>query len=322
MNNYNTDHQLISFVPRMEQAAAQRNPHLGEYWEIILSIQENLRQPASAEFAGVEVIKSLEEIKRMKRWNDQHNHFSRCAYEYLRFAYNLGASEQAIKRIAHTKPNIGVEALAGMNAHELSLNRRITKGEQGEDQTYEGRMRSEAEFWVHDKIVCDYTRKRVPQSARLDIPLFPEDEAGYVREMVEAMSDMVGAKDGSASQIDTVKKMSRPVVEHVAWQYFRESRLAQNGDAKIQPWCTGFYLREYDSWQERWDDMVALMTKSKAAVADLIIAIYPKRFASDPYYELQRKNINDRNNKKRAQDARNIAALAAQGQASGAGAGH
>lgn len=100
-----------------------------------MSIQENLKQLASAEFAGVEVIKSLEEIKRMKRWNDRYNQFSRCAYEYLRFAYDLGASEQAIKRIAHTKPNIQAEALRGMNAHELSLNRKTTKRDQEEDQT-------------------------------------------------------------------------------------------------------------------------------------------------------------------------------------------
>ncbi|KAK1779770.1 hypothetical protein QBC45DRAFT_464669 [Copromyces sp. CBS 386.78] len=317
MNNLNTDHQLKSFVPRMEQAAAQHNPYLVNYWQIILAIQENLKQPASAEFGGVEVIKSWEEIKRMAQWNDQHDRFSRSAYEYLRFAYDLGASEQAIKRIAHTKPYIREEALAGMNAHELALSRKISKGNQEEDQTYECRMRSEAEHWVHDKIVCDYTKKRVPQSARLDIPIFAYDEAVYVKEMVEAMTNMVGPKDGNAAQIDTVKKMSKGVVEHVAWHLFRESRYAQNGDAQVQPWCTGFYLREYDTWQERWDDMIALMTKSKAAVADLIITTYVKRFANDPCYELQRKEANDRNNKERARKAREQAAVA--GQAPGAG---
>lgn len=44
-------------------------------------------------------------------------------------------------------------------------------------------------LWAHYGIMCDYTKKRVSQSARLplDIPIFPEDEAGYVKEMVEAM---------------------------------------------------------------------------------------------------------------------------------------
>ncbi|KAK3947658.1 hypothetical protein QBC32DRAFT_318594 [Pseudoneurospora amorphoporcata] len=83
MNNFNTDHELKSFVPRMEQPAAQHNPYLVNYWQIILAIQEKLKQPASAEFGGVEVIKSWEEIKRMAKWNDQHDYFSRSDYEYL-----------------------------------------------------------------------------------------------------------------------------------------------------------------------------------------------------------------------------------------------
>ncbi|KAH7625404.1 hypothetical protein B0T09DRAFT_274189 [Sordaria sp. MPI-SDFR-AT-0083] len=92
---------------------------------------------------------------------------------------------------------------------------------------------------------------------------------------------MVGEKDGSAAQIDTVKKMSKSVVEH------RESRHAQNGDVRVQPWCKDFFLREYDTWEEIWAEMLDLMTKSKAVVANLIIVTFAKRFASDPYLELQ-----------------------------------
>lgn len=81
-------------------------------------------------------------------------------------------------------------------------------------------MRSEAVFWVHDKVVCDYMMKRVPQSARLRIPIFAHDETLAVKEMVEAMTKMVSKKDGSAAQIDTVKKMSKSVVEHVSSNFF------------------------------------------------------------------------------------------------------
>ncbi|KAK3399656.1 hypothetical protein B0T20DRAFT_477495 [Sordaria brevicollis] len=344
-NAFNADHKLIGFVPFMNKAMRERNPNMKSMWEIILFIQENLRLPASAEFEGVAVVRDLESIRNKIKWPADHDHFARWAYEYLRFAHEIGASEQAIKAIAHTKPNVRTDALDGINAHELAMTRKVNKGDQVADRTYVPRMRSEAEFWVHDKILTDYTKKTVPQTARYDVPIMAHDEAFYIKQMVEAMVDLNGPKDGSEAQIDTVRKMSMTVAQHLAWhllvsqpsrsstwkQTDNPSRLSptmlsRRRDEEIQRNYMGLIRSVADYWVQ---DEIARSRKtyntteaetrnvnrtplpegvrplkSKAAVVDLTITPYAKRFASDPAWELSRKEHNARDNNARARRER------------------
>ncbi|KAK3338780.1 hypothetical protein B0H65DRAFT_560176 [Neurospora tetraspora] len=314
-----SDSILKGFVPAMEAAVHQRNPHLKEWWRIILYIQEHIAQP------GDRAVLSLAVIKRQKglAWEDRYDEFARHAYEYLEFGYRMGASEQFIKRIAWTKPNIRHDAFKDMNSHELSLARRPKKGEDEADQAYDARMKTEGEFWVHQEVLFSHTSKRMPIETLRDIPCYSDDECHFVKLMVEAIVDMDGEKDGNIHQIDAVKKASKGVIQHLAWVLMQEAKLAQAGRPGIAPFCTSFYLREYESFWDRWDDMTALFKVSKAAVANLLITPYFKRFACDPHTELQRKEGNAHNNETKAMKARDgQAALAAQASGSGAANHH
>lgn len=208
-----SDNALKTFVPLMEAAAAQGNPNMNDYWRIILKIQERLARP------GDGTVVPLTAIKRDNgpHWEDKYDQFAKHAYEYLEFGYRMRASEQFIKRIAWTKPNIRRDAFKDMNAHELCLARKIHKGDDEEDQTYDGRMKSTGEFWVHQEVINSHTAQSRPIESLRDIPIYSRDESLTVKELMEALTNMEGELDGNERQINAVKKASKGVIQHLAF---------------------------------------------------------------------------------------------------------
>ncbi|KAK3399657.1 hypothetical protein B0T20DRAFT_391224 [Sordaria brevicollis] len=287
----NSPEPLRDFVPFLKNLhATQQFDILDDYWTIILYIQDNL----------VDLDGDVVELDDLRQWNDDFDGFARRAYDWLLLHHECGSSEAAIRHIANTRPYME-RATRDLATHELSQARKpVRRAGEVIHREYRGLIRSVADFWVQDTLAQSRRTYATSAEETGDLRRSPHDQRNMVRRMIEAIKDMSEKQDGKEFQVNQIKTTSHHVFENVAWQLWVEAVKAQDGHPDVHPWATSFYRSRYASLEERWEALINLMKKSKAAAANVLLAPIVKRFANDPQGELSTKRSNANTNGNRA----------------------
>ncbi|KAK0621771.1 hypothetical protein B0T17DRAFT_509090 [Bombardia bombarda] len=107
------------------------------------------------------------------------------------------------------------------------------------------------------------------------------------------------------AQVAHVKSMTNFEVRLASLQLLNSAIEAQSGRVNAGPWSHDVEYREYDTFQERWEDIIEACTIchqcSKGLVADLLRANYSDRIASAPHVEFRKKEGNKKLNYQRGE---------------------
>ncbi|KAK2600821.1 hypothetical protein N8I77_010328 [Diaporthe amygdali] len=152
---------------------------------------------------------------------------------------------------------------------------------------------------------------------------FPDDDPNKQRQLAgrlfNAMRNRINVLDGTImkdankqvildangeprkSENNTIRRVcNEPNIrlEMVAWGPLLAIRGAQLGDfyALKWTWDHNFEYQYYDSFMDRYNSVLAAVTGSKKAVADLMETSWSCRLANTPEHELHRKGANRRDN--------------------------
>ncbi|KAK3502205.1 hypothetical protein B0T13DRAFT_486871 [Neurospora crassa] len=275
-NTINT-HAVFGFVDFLKSAAEREDPRLKTYWDSIIDIQDDILRPKTKTVRPFQKFKIPHEFKE----------FGRTAYDWLVFHVRCRTTEIALGAIGHTRPGLKQALMVGLAGHEKSDNRRTKREDPPNSQVLPGHSKSMAEFHATEGALKSLHHRTPEAGTTDDIPQTREEELSFVLQMAEALEDVTDYVDNNDSyQVQTVKRTSRTVFEHIAWRLLHTGILMQEGEPAVLPWSTSFYRRDYPTFRARWNDMVLFLRKSKAAVANLLISPYWNRFAGDPDKEL------------------------------------
>ncbi|EAA33498.2 hypothetical protein GE21DRAFT_5271 [Neurospora crassa] len=275
-NTINTQ-AVFGFVDFLKSAAEREDPRLKTYWDIIINIQDNIIRPKTR------TIRPFQEFEIPHGFQE----FGKNAYDWLVFYVRCRTTETAVGAIGHTRPGLKQALVVGLAGHEKSDNRRTKREDPPNSQVLPGHSKSMAEFYATEGALKSLHHRTPEAGITDDIPQTREEQLSFVLQMAEALEDVTDYVDNNDShQVQTVKRTSRTVFEHIAWRLLHTGILMQEGEPAVLPWSTSFYRRDYPTFRAQWNDMVLFLPKSKAAVANLLISPYWNRFAGDPDKEL------------------------------------
>ncbi|KAK3484861.1 uncharacterized protein B0T23DRAFT_408831 [Neurospora hispaniola] len=280
MADYNTinTQAVFGFVDFLKSAAEREDPRLKTYWDIIIGIQDDILRPKT------KTIRPFQEFKIPHEFQQ----FGKNAYDWLVFHVRCRTTETALGTIGDTRPSLKQALMVGLAGHEKSDNRRTKREDPPNSQVLPGHSKSMAEFYATEGVLKSLHHQAPEAGSTNDIPQTREEQLPFVLQIAEALEDVTDYVDNKDSyQVQTVKRTSKTVFEHIAWRLLNTGILMQEGEPAVLPWSTSFYRRDYPTFRARWNDMVLFLRKSKAAVANLLISPYWNRFAGDPDKELK-----------------------------------
>ncbi|KAK3399653.1 hypothetical protein B0T20DRAFT_350660 [Sordaria brevicollis] len=259
----------VQDLPQLLQRTSTTNTVLTGIWfKILEHIFDNLVEPD-------ETFRDLDDFQFdmiPSHARPQHAEFIKLAYRWMVTMHCAGVAEQAFANLGQYKPSLKADVLAVVAPHEP--------------------------FWLRKGALHTVTQHH---DADDHVHHTNEQKIRYVRELLQAMTNMVGIADKpSHHHVLAVKAMSGAVLEEACWDVYINARDAQQGVTPVLPWTTNFCWGNYETFDDRWADIVDHFNENKSAVANLMQATYVQRYTSDPYKESQRKKGQKKNNDSRA----------------------
>ncbi|EOO03851.1 hypothetical protein UCRPA7_695 [Phaeoacremonium minimum UCRPA7] len=96
--------------------------------------------------------------------------------------------------------------------------------------------------------------------------------------------------------VKRVKDIKGIELEILGWDLLFAIRDAQLGQDSIPAWSKDWERKRYDSFMDRFNEVVLSLTKAKTVVSSLLNVGFMKRLAAAPERELHRKKDNKRLN--------------------------
>lgn len=116
--------------------------------------------------------------------------------------------------------------MVGLAGHEKSDNRRTKREDRPNTQVLPGHSKSMAEFYATEGALKSLHHQAPEAGTNNDIPQTRKEQIPFVGQMAEALEDVTDYVDNEDSyQVQTVKRTSRTVFEHIAWRLLVSSTM-------------------------------------------------------------------------------------------------
>lgn len=168
---------------------------------------------------------------------------------------------------------------------------------------YQGLINDESDFKAKRELYISMGNTTTSEADDDGFPSTADGQRQLVQRVVTAMLRLGDAEDrNSKIVLGRISRLGPFELELMGWTVILDVRDIQRGKISLPTWGKSWPAQDFESFHERFEEVLGILQKRKTAVASLFEFTFSKRLALNPAAETRTKRTNANGNGKKQLD--------------------